>query len=265
MHNKTARALWFKSVAAALVLIALSGCATAPVEPALSISRERSIVELPAEPGLLEIDNLFGDLHVRTSDDTRLGLQAVIQRIGEHPATLTWVTGASATGFQVSVRSDQARIDSAHRHGRFDLVVFAPRNWALKLSTRDGRVRVRGAMQALSVRTDAGDIAVSAAADVDLKSVSGKINATLSAVKFTRDSQIRSERGDVAVGVPMGASLEVIAEAGRAINAQWNVPAQSSDARSARFVLNGGERQLRIVSRAGTVSLVPVTRLEPQG
>lgn len=239
----------------------LGACASTPPAPSSTevprISRVSEVLAMPPAPQTLIIHNPFGDINLRVSDEPRLGLHAVIQRLDARPP-LRFRTATVNGDFQVLVEA--ATVDQPARAGRLDLTVFAPRSWALKLDTIDGAVRVRNVVQAIEIRTDSGNIALSAAGDVDVRSRSGDISASLSAIKFTRAASVTTNTGRIALGVPMDASIEIDASAGSTLNQVLGVAPVRETARTARFVLHGGGPLLSVRSETGSVALAPITR-----
>lgn len=239
-------------------LLTLS-CAT-PLPPRVELSRERATLELPADLTPLLIENLHGDINVRGSADPRLGLYAVVQAIGERPLRAHWKLSQTESGIRVVIENPGGEADPEHRRGRLDLTVFAPSQRPIKLLTSSGAINARGLDASVHARSGSGRIALTSTAEVDVESLSGPIAVSLRAIKFSAPVRIRAGSGNVVVGVPMDASLKLVARAGTRLTQTLGVQATHASMKSATFELNGGAAEVLIESAQGAVALLPITR-----
>jgi len=144
----------------------LAGCIAGPgrerVAPAVEFElRELQAAKLRAEAPI-EIDNPWGDIRVRAHDLSGvIRVSAAIQRIGPNPPIgPTFRVNPDSDAYFLAVDVRDGRRTAGERNVRVDLDVYVPDGHALRLSTRDGAIRLKKTQAPVVARSGSGDISV---------------------------------------------------------------------------------------------------------
>jgi hypothetical protein len=239
----------YQTIAALALAGLLGGCASTP-PAALEIARRDQVIEIDGKTTQIVIDNRYGDITVRTTDDPRLGLHAVIQSIRADGRDYTVRSASRANALEVSV---QRRGSS----GRLDLTVFAPKPIALALRSETGAIRARGVEAPLEIRTRTGAIRFSAAGRVDVASASGAIQGSLEGRRPLASSRVISDSGAIALGVPLNGALAIDARSSTRLDDTLKLTPIARTPTHAQWRIGTATNTLQIRT-AGTISLVPM-------
>lgn len=224
-------------------LILLAGCVSTPppvdFEPAVSIENVRERYPLNEQTSVLRIENLYGEINVRTQPPGAIGVVASIQVYG---------ADGPRPDFEFRDEDGQARLrvhyaDDRPRHrgrpGRVDLAVFVPAVKHLELVGADDRIQLKRYPGNVSARTRAGRILVSALGNLDLASDTGEIRAILPQPGSAGTSRIAGS-SLVEVLFPVDADLQLEVRASAAIVAEMGVE-----------LINTASEPLHLSSRLG--------------
>lgn len=236
--------------------------------PRFSIERRRQAYEFTDQLALVRISNRYGDLRIRATERWQIGVQAVIQRIGQPPREPHFEVKQDERQFALRIRLADDR-DSAPvnmREGRVDLVVFVPPSVALEVETADGALQVKRFRGPVRARSRAGSIRVSGFAPLDVSSVSGPIIVRQLDVGFSGESRILSEQGEVEIGIPVVGAYRASLEggAGLRLNPAWGSRLALAAADINRFDHAQGNGGPHIqVQTGGSVLVSPVEAADP--
>jgi hypothetical protein len=253
----------------------LSGCAgrskeTAAdaVEPKVAVEHRREAFGYPEKLDRVHISNRYGDLRIRNTDKWEIGMQAVIQRIGEQPREPHFEVQKDARSFDLRIRfgddADDAPVDT--QQGRVDLVVFVPPSVELEVETDSGTLQVRRFRGPVKARTQSGQLEVSGFGALDLATDAGKMIARQLETGFDGTSTLHSRTGRIEIGLPTKGNYlaDLQAAGGVEVHLAWG-KRLASDA-----VTAPGQRQLKRgagttriqVHTGGSLQIAPVEILE---
>lgn len=189
-----------------LLLAALLAPAPAPAEPpaeepALAEwSVERFTREEKLLPGTaVRIENLHGDLRLRTGPEDLLVAWAVAQRHEQDPRVPALAIEAreGELVLRVVLPEGEGSAPATWARRRLDLVVEVPAGTAVKARTDRGLVEVRGITGPVEARSRAGDLRFRAKGPVDLETERGEILVLLDAPRWAFPVRLRTVTGAI--------------------------------------------------------------------
>jgi hypothetical protein len=213
-------------ICGAAVAAADSRTAVAESPPLEVVTREERIA-VESSVTTFRLRNPHGDVRLRVTDQSMVGIHATIQRIGETPLDPTFAIGQRDGVFELIIRyPDEAALLARgdHGYGRVDLGVWVPARLALDLETTDGLLQVRRAQSDVKARTTSGELQVTAGAGLDLASARGDVSVRQYSGRWVDPVRVRSERGHVYASIPAFADIELAVTAGGRIDAQSGLP-----------------------------------------
>ncbi|MGI9201466.1 MAG: hypothetical protein ACR2QL_10425 [Woeseiaceae bacterium] len=179
---------------------------------------------------LLEINNIWGGVRVRTGDSNQIVVK--ISEVRSAPnqemfdlslRRITLNTAADADGVSILVGDSEARYDRKNLWNRMDQCrdcrvdyqfdVFVPPDSVVEVSTvMDGLVDVSGVTGIVSASNVNGSVSVDNIRDCEsINSVNGRVNIEFSAAPV-RDCEIETINGHITLNIPDNASLDVAAD-----------------------------------------------------
>ena len=227
-----------------------------------SLSRDDQVMALPEGTKRVQVDNPWGDIHIRRGPSGEWSYHAVIQQLDAAAAELHMKPPGASAMVALQVRFAGHGADCVRRRrdggrvGRVDLTVFVPAGLDVELlSACDGRISSDHVLGRMQVRNDSGGINVSAAGGADIQSVSGRVRAY---VELAADSAVRSS-GPIILTLPVATSGELeVSACGELIaeGFEW-LPSGDRDGacRLGRATLGEGGSRMRVDSAASFVEV----------
>jgi hypothetical protein len=227
-----------------VVGLVVSGIATLPWQ-AIELSgwREETTERFErtfdvSTPARLSVDVNVGDVIVQAGDGAQIRISVTKhawgsdrQQAQEYLDDLDVQIRQTASG-EIEIETDMpSRLRSIGRTPRVDLEITAPRNTSLSLVVNVGNLEVTGIEGAFDIESNVGDV-------------------TLRDVRFTDDSQIRSDVGNVYLRLPADSAFTFSAESNVG-NIDVNFPIQNE--RSEKRVV--GERLEGEIGESPTVDV----------
>ena len=161
------------------------GCAHSPTSLATidtaPIEREDAQFALAADTRCIDIDNPYGDLHLRAGEADKLAYHAVIQHIDQRlprPRIVQEHTGCARLVVRIEGQRPTAQKLWNARRARVDLALAVPPELSVSATTGIGAITAKRIGNALRVSTVSGAIQLSTGGDLDVESVSGAIALT---------------------------------------------------------------------------------------
>lgn len=162
----------------------------------------------------LVIDGFTGDVVLRGTDATTADLTFVKRGRGDDTDAATdALSGVTVTesgtqdAYTFRLESDEDDRSAVDVRGT------VPRETTLRVEHASGAVRITGLSGALTVRHQYGPVEIDeAAGPVDVAIKTGDVTARFRSIPRTASVTLRTANGDVRLGVPPGASIQVDAE-----------------------------------------------------
>ena len=256
----------FRIVAAASLCL-LGACAAptpAPGPDAAKVRIERVDKAFDLDQGIhrVAIDNPWGEINVRSSDDREVGIHAVIQRLPPRFAQASLRSHRDGDTLHIDVAFDRERADAQASAGRVDLAVYLPREIALALRTRDSRIAANKRAGAIEATTDSGAIVVSSRDRLVLHTRSGQIRAIAFGAHWNGATEIESDSGNIVVLVPTFGDIALRARTGGRLTTNFGLSVHRQDDGSEAHARYGaGTTTLSVRSVSGAIDLEQMIRL----
>jgi hypothetical protein len=199
-----------------LGLLLMTGCASQPpqseVVPDVQIQTQRERYPLSDQTTHLRIENLYGEINVRSLSPGSVGVIASIQQYGKDAPLPRFEFSNEGDRALLKIHYDDHRPRYRGRPGRVDLAVFIPGLKFLELASADDRIQLKNYPGNVTARSRAGRILVSASGLLDLESERGEIRAILSSPSGQPGNRVIGH-GLVEVLFPTAADLVLDARA----------------------------------------------------
>lgn len=249
-------------IATAASVCLLGACAApmhAPGSNAADVRIERVDKAFDLDHGIrrVAIDNLWGEINVRSSDEREVGIHAVIQRLPPRfaQASLRSHHDGDTLHIEIGFDTKHAAADSAPP-GRVDIAVYLPSDLALALSTRDSRIAAKNRVGAIEASTDSGEILVSSRSRLLLHTKSGQIRAIALGARWAGASEIASDSGRIILLVPTFGDIVLAAETSGRLTTNFGLSVHHDSARNwARARYGQGVSVLHAHSHTGEIVL----------
>lgn len=248
----------------AIALAALGACGNpsrtqavrADGNPQVRIERENPTFELGKGIERVVIDNQYGEINVRTHTHPEVSTHAVIQRLPpdfDKPVLRTQREGDS---LHIEVSYPKAHTNGP-QHGRIDLAVFVPTDYALNLRAGADRIDVGARVGAIEATTQSGNITASSRGGLNLQTESGTVRAAAYPGRWTAPSTISSDTGQIIVLVPIGTDLNLDAATGGRVTTDFGLSVHKDPNGTSRAAARYGPGTLtmQVRSRSGEIVL----------
>jgi hypothetical protein len=260
--------IWRLSRFGAVAVTCLVGASCMNTRPQALTSRsgqtvriERVDKEFDIANGItrIAIDNPWGEINVRGSDEREVGIHAVIQRM---PPTFPNVEFKSrregdTLRIEIVVADAAANTDQTVAPARADVAVFVPGDLALVLTTRDGRIAATRRAAAIEARSDSGEIHASSLARLDLHSRSGQIRAIAIGKSWQGASELGTDTGRIVLLVPTFGDIALTAETSGKLSTGFGLSIHSlaNGGHEAHARYGAGTSSLHVQSASGEIVL----------
>lgn len=233
-----------------------------PAPVAVAVERERRDLALAPDTQLIRIVNPHGSVGVRNVREALVGVQATVQRIGDHgeePTIRIEQQGATAL-VEIGYASDattgtDAPVDG-HRKGRVDLAVFVPPAILVEVETTYGNIELRRLDNDARARSRDGRIVGAGTGFLDLASETGAVRAFPMSGKWIQPLRFATRTGPIFVDVPGYGEITLDARTKGRIDADFEVARSRDGERNvASFRNASGAQRVEIVSETGSISL----------
>jgi hypothetical protein len=247
-----------KRAAIIIALGLLAACAPAvrpPVAADTAVQIERSDHEFDLARGVtrVAIENPWGEINVRASDEREVGVHAVVQRAAPGFARPSFRSHREGDTLTITLGFDGAAAAPA----RIDAAVFVPNDVALALTTGAGRISAKRRKADVAATSDGGEIQVSSYARLTLRSNSGQIRAIAIGARWRGASTIESNTGRIVLLVPTFGDIALDAQSGGALRTGFglSVHARADGGHAARARYGSGASPLLVKSVSGEIVL----------
>lgn len=210
---------------AVFIVLILAGCATprpstessekSGSAPPYVLERFRDQAKIVEGVKVLEIDNPYGEIHVRQTTSSALAWQGVEQRIGSRPrvAEVHPFQRGDRQGVHIRYPGIDPRKPADPRKGRVDLYVFVPVGMLVDVRSDFGAIQVRRLRDDVKARSRSGLIVVTSRGAVDAESESGEIR--LFAMQALGLTPTRAKTGgNIVADIPVFDDIEVDVRSG---------------------------------------------------
>lgn len=207
-----------------LVPTLFAACVSKPVEKQetsipYTIERWQKDVDIPKSVRVIKFENLHGNLVLKNTPNSVIGIAAAEQRLGRKPEVAQLIVDiqGDVANFKISYPSDatkgvDAKVDG-HLKGRVDLAVFVPDRLSLVLRTSFGSLEGRKLHNPVIATSRSGNLSVASTFGVRLESESGKVVFLPSDCEAANASSVKTGGTEVLVDVPTYCDLLVRAHA----------------------------------------------------
>jgi hypothetical protein len=170
----------------------------------------------------LEINNPFGDLHVRKGGAGSVELNLFVQRVDG--SLLEGKINQEKTSEGIQLRIDIGDKDLRSELLRIDAVVLVPTKSILKLHTKDGDIDARKLDNPLlEVRSLSGELVLSSTALMHARTELGNIRASMMHPGWQGQHKLVSGSGKIQATFPLGPHLNLHAKAGKNITSEFEL------------------------------------------
>jgi len=255
-------ALLLASLLAPIPAAAQTPAQTPEPEPApTDWSIERFTREAKLLPGTaVRVENLHGDLRLRTGPEDLLVAWAVAQRHENDPRApaLAIEAAEGELVLRVVLPEGEGAAPPAWARRRLDLVVEVPAGTAVKARTDRGLVEARGITGPVEARSRAGDLRFRAKGPVDLETERGEILVLLDGSRWALPVRLRTATGAIELHTRADADAAIRLATRGSFTTDFSlevrrVPGHGKEA-SAR--LGEGRAPIELVSEQGPVRLL---------
>jgi hypothetical protein len=208
----------------------------------------------------IAIDNPWGEINVRGSDEREVGIHAVVQRMPPAFPKVEFRSRRDGDTLRIEVAvAGAANADqgAATLPARVDVAVFVPGDLALALTTRDSRIAATRRTAAIEASTDSGEIHASSLGRLDLHSRSGQIRAIAIGKSWQGASEIGTDSGRIVLLVPTFGDIALAAETGGKLSTGFglSVHALANGRHEAHARYGAGTSSLHVQSATGEIVL----------
>lgn len=250
-------------ILAPLFLSLLTGGVAVAVEPLGSAAStadwriERSDrVEKVAPGAAVTVENLHGDIRVRSGGSGELAVHGVLQHAGGEPPLRIELVAAQG-GWLVRVAAAEAVAAREGPARRVDLTLGLPADSPLTLRAAGGLVEARGFSAALAAETSTGEIRLRGSGAVDLRSERGAIRVAFHPKAPGAPSRLETLTGDIEVELPPGADVEARLETQGSLTTDFSLEVERARplTKRARARIGRGGVEIVLTSRSGDLGL----------
>lgn len=260
-----------------LLMTVLCGCApmaqrvagSRAAEVAYTVERVQRDLAVDDSVRTIRIVNPHGNVAIRNTPQRKVGVRAVIQRIGEVPESpdVALLTQGEAVLLAITYPSDRARgsdaIGRTHRQGRVDLAVFVPPAVRLEVETTYGKIDIRRVDNDVIARTRDGALVAAATGFLRLISDSGEIRAWPMRGKASDGFELRTRSGNIVTDVPLYGEIALAARTRGRIDSDIEpelLRARRNDFNEATHAVAGGTQRFDVSSETGDIYLQGASR-----
>jgi len=212
----------------------------------------------------MSINNPFGDIRVRTSNDNEVLIVAMVQRhISDEWQPEIRIT-SKADAMDISVHYPEPEPENGNINENFrlkrrvDVSVLAPGDAPMSITTRHGRAESKGHSGGLLVRSITGSIIIVTKGKLDAKSERGSVQATFQSRDWTTSSVLETTTGDIEVLLMEHPGVRVELETAGAITTDYSIEIESrpgSSHKNAVARIGDASENLTINSIRGAITL----------
>lgn len=212
----------------------------------------------------VSVENLYGDLRVRTGGRGELSVHAVLQR-AEADDALRIELVAEAKGWRVRVVEPGPSKSPEGPSRRADLAILVPADTPLSLRTGSGLVEARGFAAALAAETSTGEIRLRGSGAVAVRSDRGAVRLAFHPVAPDGPSRLETSTGDIEVELPPRASAEARMETQGSLTTDFTLVVERVGplTKRAHARLGNGGPEIKLLSRTGDLRLLERLAVAP--
>ena len=245
-----------------MALLTSTAVLAAPSNDEWQHERREWNLALP-ESGQVAVNNVWGDVRVRTHLKDEVYVLANIQHHQQDPRTMDLVINNESNhelGLTAHFTDNQKTNNPADwAPRRIDLTVFVPASQALSITTTKGLAEVRGLSAPLSVRTQTGNVLLRIKNTLDLYSDYGDVQVFFLNTQWQKASRVETKASDIEVIIPKGGNTEVGIETHGQITTDFSINIQRDESESyktASASIGKDGSKLSIKSDRGAVRLL---------
>ncbi len=232
--------------------------------PSYAINRYQKDFELSFKQGSIKIINHYGDVVIKNTTQSMVGVSAVVQEIGDDPAIheLDVQTKNNALMFEIKyVNSDlkkHKKSKSQFPIGRVDLVLFIPVEYQISVQTTIGKIDFKRVKNPIKAQSVSGTINASSYYDIQVESKSGAIKVFPVGVQWDKGIHLKSMSGTIYAIIPVKSNVKLDVKTKGTVKSQLDSIKEWTDIAS-NFNKSFGKKgkPYRIKSKSGAVYLSP--------
>ncbi len=203
------------------------------------------------------IRNFYGNIASRLRSEDRIGVSAIIQKIGPQPPQAKIEIDEDAGVTYVTVVYPQGQHNAAgDLIGRTDIAIVVPETVSVEMETSYGDIGAKKHFSNLSAKTQSGNIKLGSVGEINAYSVSGNITVDMYNYIWKKPQKVFSEQGNVRLILPQQADLAVTIKAKSITHnlLDYNVDIAQQQGWAA-FTLNQGHSSAEIAAPQGLVKV----------
>lgn len=209
----------------------------------------------------ISIENDYGDIRTRTSNDNMLSIIVITQRHVNDTVEPRINVEPDDKNMKISVtypESDPEVINPHVANRRVDISLLVPANGNLTIHTTHGRAESKGHRGALKVSTTSGPIVVVTNGEVDAKTQHGDIVATFKSRKWSTSSKLKTQTGSIRALLIEHPDVEVDIETAGNITTDYSLTIKSKSGSSFKIAnskIGDPAQSLTMISDRGEIIL----------
>lgn len=214
------------------------------------------------ETTVFAVENLWGDIRVRTHAEDEIYVLANIQRHTDDPRAMSLVIDNESEQPGVQAHFPDPPTITAHadwQPRRIDLTVFVPANQALNLITDKGLAEARGLKAPVQVKTYTGDVYLRTHNAVNAHSDYGDIHTLFLTTDWAQHSRIKTLTGNIEVSFPHGGAAQVALQTKGQITTDYTVEIERDrhqELKTGKAQIGRKGKELTLHSERGAIKLL---------
>ncbi len=205
----------------------------------------------------IKVINHYGNIASRLRSEKRIGISAVIQKIGPKPAIPTFDIQKTANYTQITVNYPDGQYNSDNQMiGRVDIAVIVPESVSVEMESTWGTIKSKKHFSAMSAKTTSGNISLGSVGELNVESISGDISIDHYNINWHNPQQLSTEQGDIQLTLAKAANVtvNVIAKSISSNHYQKDIQL-NSDTSSLSFTLNRENSIIKLLAPEGKVDI----------
>jgi len=212
--------------------------------------------ELP-EHRKISIINHYGNISSRLRSERKVGISAIIQKIGHNPAIPTFDIQETAEYTQITVNYPDGQYNSdGQMIGRVDIAVIVPESVTVEMESTWGTIKSKKHFSNMYAKTISGNISLGSVGELNVESVTGNISIDHYNINWHNPQRLYTEQGDIQLTLAKVANTAVSVQA-KSISSNYyqNNTQSTADTSLLSFTLNAGNSIIKVLAPQGEVSI----------
>jgi len=205
----------------------------------------------------IKIINHYGNIASRLRSEKKIGISAVIQKIGDQPAIPTFDIQEMTNFTQITVNYPNGQYNSDDQMiGRVDIAVIVPESVSVEMESTWGTIKSKKHFSNMSAKTISGNISLGSVGELNVESETGNISVDHYNINWHNPQRLYTEQGDIQLTLAKVANTAVSVQAKSITSNYYQKNIQSTAEESIlSFTLNAGNSFIEVIAPQGKVSL----------